>query len=348
MGEMLNMLNVNSVIKYSTALVIILSVRLLCPIISQIIIFIFHKLFKIETKSVDSGFYGPLKFMFTVIGFGLAIYYLKLPEGIINLYDKVFKILLVLSIARALANCLTPDSTFFSKLEASTRFNGNEQLNAFIAKILKAIIYIVAAFVVMSDLGYNLGGLAAGLGIGSAALALAAQDFVKSIIGGVAIISDKTFEIGDYIQVGLFSGTVIDITFRSTKIRDTQNTIISMPNSVIVTEYVQNWSKMKSRRLEMRLRLGLDTSTETINRCISKIKTMLKANDNIDTESIIVALEEIKEDSNVLLIVAYLKTGEYVEFVDMREKINCSILDVLERENIELVYPTQRVYMKSI
>ncbi len=348
MSEILNMLDINSVLKYSIALAMILAIKLFCPIISRIIIFIFHKIFKVDTKSNESGFYGPLKFLFTVTGFGFAIYYLELPEGIINLYNKIFRIILIAVIAKSLTNCLTPTSTFFTKLENSTKFNGNEQLNAFIAKILKTIIYIAAAFMIMADLGYNLGGLAAGLGIGSAALALAAQDFVKNIIGGVAIISDKTFEIGDYIQIGESSGTVIDITFRSTKIRDTQNTIISIPNSVIVTEYVQNWSKLKSRRLEVRLRLSLDTTTETINRCMSKLRTTLKTNENVIEDSLIVTLEEIEQDCNVIWIVAYLNTGDYNEFIRMREEINCRILEVLDRENINLVYPTQKIYMKTI
>ena len=153
----------------------------------------------------------------------------------------------------------TPDSTFFTKLETSTKFNGNEALNSFIAKILKGVIYITAAFIILADMNINLGGLVAGLGIGSAALALAAQDFVKSLIGGFAIISDKTFEIGDFIEIGLYSGTVIDITFRSTKVRAVNNEIISIPNSVIVTEYVKNGSKIENRRIETRLRIGLDT-----------------------------------------------------------------------------------------
>ena len=60
----------------------------------QIIIYIFHRLFKIETKSSESGFYGPLKFLFTLIGFGLAIKFLKMPAGVENLYNKIFKIIL--------------------------------------------------------------------------------------------------------------------------------------------------------------------------------------------------------------------------------------------------------------
>ena len=209
-------------------------------------------------------------------------------------------------------------------------------------------MYTTGAFIVLSELGYDLGGLVAGLGIGSAALALAAQDFVKSIIGGISIITDKTFEIGDFIEVGTFQGTVIDLTFRSTKVKDLSNAIIAIPNSVIVTEYVKNWSKLKNRRLEMKLRLDLNSSTETINRCMSNITTMLKTDKDVIDETVSVRLSNIENDANIILIVAYINTAAYDEFMLIKERINCNILEILEKENIELVYPTQKVYMKSI
>lgn len=348
MSEILSKIDVNSTIKYSTALAIILGMKLFSPIISRIIILVFHKLLKVETKVTESGFYGPLKFLITVIGFGLAILYLQLPEGIVNLYYRIFKILLILIIAKALTNCLTPDSTFFTKLETSTKFNGNEALNSFIAKILKGIIYITAAFIILADMNINLGGLVAGLGIGSAALALAAQDFVKSLIGGFAIISDKTFEIGDFIEIGLYSGTVIDITFRSTKVRAVNNEIISIPNSVIVTEYVKNGSKIENRRIETRLRIGLDTQSEKITDCINKLKTLLKSNDAVLEETVTVVFEKIEPDANIILIALFLNTTDYNEYLKIKQNIYCDILELLEKENIELVYPTQKVYMKTI
>lgn len=348
MNEILNKLDVNSVLKYSTALAIVLGIKLISPIIARIIIGIFHKLFKIEKKSYESGFYGPLKFEIALIGFGIAIDFLKLTEGITNLYYKIFKILTIMAISKAISNCLSTDSTFFEKLGKATKFNGNEALNAFISKLLKALVYTAGAFVVLSELGYDLGGLAAGLGIGSAALALAAQDFVKSIIGGVSIITDKTFEIGDFIEVGTFQGTVIDLTFRSTKIKDLSNAIIAIPNSVIVTEYVKNWSKLENRRLEMKLRLDLNSSTETINRCMSNITTMLKTDKDIIEKTVSVRLSNIDNDANIVLIVAYINTALYDEYMLIKERINCNILEILEKENIELVYPTQKVYMKTV
>ncbi len=348
MDAIISSLDVNTVLRYSTALAIILGIRLASPLIAQIIIYIFHRLFKIETKSSESGFYGPLKFLFTLIGFGLAIKFLKMPAGVENLYNKIFKILLILAIAKALTNCLEPDSTFFTKLESATRFNGNEALNSFVGKLLKAIIYIIAAFMIITDFGYDLGGLATGLGLGSAVVALAAQDFVKSLIGGFTIITDKPFEIGDFIEVGTFQGTVIDITFRSTRLKATNNTIIAMPNSVIVTEYVKNWSKLDSRRIEMQLRLSLNENTETIHRCISKIKTALQNNPNMLSETVVVYFDSIESDANLISLYGYLNTSDYDKYLKIKEQVNCDILSVLERENVELVYPTQKVYMKTI
>lgn len=348
MDAIISSLDVNTVLRYSTALAIILGIRLASPLIAQIIIYIFHRLFKIETKSSESGFYGPLKFLFTLIGFGLAIKFLKMPAGVENLYNKIFKILLILAIAKALTNCLEPDSTFFTKLESATRFNGNEALNSFVGKLLKAIIYIIAAFMIITDFGYDLGGLATGLGLGSAVVALAAQDFVKSLIGGFTIITDKPFEIGDFIEVGTFQGTVIDITFRSTRLKATNNTIIAMPNSVIVTEYVKNWSKLDSRRIEMQLRLSLNENTETIHRCISKIKTALQNNPNMLSETVVVYFDSIESDANLISLYGYINTSDYDKYLKIKEQVNCDILSVLERENVELVYPTQKVYMKTI
>lgn len=348
MGEFFRNLDVNTVLTYSIALAIILGVRLLSPIVTRIIIFIFHKILKIKKKTTESAFYYPLIFIFTVMGFGYVIlHYLELPEGIISLYYKIFKILLIITIADALTNCLEPDSTFFNKLEKNTKFNGNDALNSFIGGILKVVIYIIAAFMIITDLGYNLGGLATGLGVGSAIFALAAQDFVKSLIGGFAIITDKPFEIGDFIEVSNFQGTVVDITFRSTRLKAVNNAIISMPNSVIVTEYVRNWSRLENRRIDMRLRLDLNCTTEIINRAIEKIKTVLKVNDKIIKETIAVYHESIESDANILFVAMYIDVTDYGEYMKVKEQVNCDILEVLERENIELVYPTQTIYTQS-
>lgn len=121
--ELIALLQSNSNTKNITALVLVLSAHILCPIIARIIIKFFHLILGVKRPVAKSAFYGPLKFYIIVCSFGLAIKFLNLSVGITNLYLKIFKILTILTIARALGNSMDPDSTFFTKLENTTSFN---------------------------------------------------------------------------------------------------------------------------------------------------------------------------------------------------------------------------------
>ena len=121
--EIVARLQENSNIKNITALALVLCAQLLSPIIAIIIIKFFHLILGIKRKTTESAFYGPIKFYIVLLSFGAAIQFLNLTLGIINLYWKIFKILTILTIAKALGNSMAPDSSFFAKLENNTKFN---------------------------------------------------------------------------------------------------------------------------------------------------------------------------------------------------------------------------------
>lgn len=353
MEEIINLIksvNVEYLIKYAEIIVIILGFQIIGPIVSRIIISIVHKLMKSEKKATESGFYKPLKYLFYVLGFYISIYTLGTTKGIEKLADKALRIIVIVLLAKGIADSLNPDSPIFNIINKnSKKENNNDALNLFLSKVLKTLVYIIMAFVVITEFGYDLSGLAAGLGIASAAVALAAQDIVKSLIGGFTIITDRPFDIGDYIEIGggVYTGTVVDITFRSTRLKVINNSIITIPNSLLVSEYIVNWNKLESRMIETNLRISLESTTEQINRCISKIITVLNTNDIVLEDTTEVHLDKIGEDCNNIFIRTYISITDYSKYLKAKDKILCDILDVLERENIELVYPTQTVYAKS-
>lgn len=353
MEEIINLIksvNVEYLIKYAEIIVIILGFQIIGPIVSRIIISIVHKLMKSEKKATESGFYKPLKYFFYVLGFYISIYTLGTTKGIEKLADKALRIIVIVLLAKGIADSLNPDSPIFNIINKnSKKENNNDALNLFLSKVLKTLVYIIMAFVVITEFGYDLSGLAAGLGIASAAVALAAQDIVKSLIGGFTIITDRPFDIGDYIEIGggVYTGTVVDITFRSTRLKVINNSIITIPNSLLVSEYIVNWNKLESRMIENNLRISLESTTEQINRCISKIITVLNTNDIVLEDTTEVHLDRIGEDCNNIFVRTYISITDYSEYLKAKDKILCDILDVLERENIELVYPTQTVYAKN-
>ena len=99
----------------------------------------------------------------------------------------------------------------------------------------------------LKEFNYDIGGIATGLGLTGAVVALAAQDIVKQIFAGLTIFIDKPFEIGDWVEVGDISGTVEDITIKSTKIRTIEDTVVTVPNDTMTSSSIINWGKIKKR-----------------------------------------------------------------------------------------------------
>ena len=217
----------------------------------------------------------------------------------------------------------------------------------FLLKIARAIIYVVATFIVIMLLGINLNALIAGLGIGGVIITLAAQDTAKNLFGGLVIFLDKPFTVGDWIEMSPFEGTVEDITFRSTRIRTFENSVVNIPNSIISESSVINWSKMEKRRYKTNLCIQLDTPLEKLEKLQARIREMLQEKEGIYDESIIVKFDEIKDNGINILVCSYTDSVDYLSYLAEKENINCKIMKIIREENIELAYDTKTVYVKK-
>ena len=149
---------------------------------------------------------------------------------------------------------------------------------------------------------------------------------VKSILSGIAILSDKPFVIGDWIEVDQFQGTVIDITFRSTRIKSYNNAVITIPYSTITSNYVVNWNRLTSRRFDCVLNLTLDTPSEKIKKIVKEIKLMLQNDPKVIKETVEVTLNEIAASSCNVKIFLYVREAEYAKFLHAKQDIICDLL----------------------
>lgn len=178
-------------------------------------------------------------------------------------------------------------------------------------------------------------------------VALAAQDIAKNLFGGIAIILDKPFTVGDWINTGKYEGTIEDITFRSTRIRTVDNSIVTIPNSTLSNEIIANWSKLEKRRMDISLRVPLETKSEDLERLTKKTEFMLKNNKHIIENSVQISINKINDDHIEISIFMYTDIVEYNEFLKFKQEINISILKVLESEKIKLAYPGRNVYVQK-
>lgn len=314
-------------------------------ILSSIFAKIIMKCFKIKSDKFTkrTKLYKISKFIWIISGTYISLLILQLPSDFMAIVTKIFKLALIYGVTRFCANLVRPNTKIFTKIKESEKNTANEHTMNFAVKFIRGIIYVIGAFIFISELGYDLSGLITGLGIGSVVLALAAQDLAKNLFGGFAIISDKTFVIGDTIEVKGVYGTVEDITFRTTRIRKLDNTVITMPNSVLADSDIINWNKIQKRRYDCDLKVSLQMSQKQINDIIKKLAFELQKNKDIIKNSIRVYFSNIEKDGYNIKIYLYTNIIDYDEYIEFVNNVNSQILALLEHENVKLIYPTIQI-----
>lgn len=336
-------------------LLIAIGIILFFRIFSSSFSYIIIRMFKIKekkSKSIkESAFYNPLKIFFVILGFYLAIVFLKVPlnitDDIMFVVYKAFIIISTIAFAKGLAASFTPKSSLYEKIKEMTSKDIEDSMFDFILKIIRVVIYIIAGFIVITALGINLNGLVAGLGIGGVILTLAAQDTAKNIFAGLIVFLDKPFIVGDWIQVDKFEGTVEDITFRSTRVRTFENSLVNIPNAIIANASIINWSKMEKRRYRTNLCIELDTPLEKLEKFKQRVEDMLQTRDAIYDDSIVVKFDNITDNGLNVLISSYTHSVDFNSYLAEKEDINYKIMKILQEENIGLAYDTKTVYMKN-
>lgn len=346
--ELLSKIDLNSLITIfdiQIALAVIVISFLFKGIIARFVLKIVYATTKHgKTNVKNSKMYGFLKRMVLYVGLYIALKIIPSSKQVSYYVNETFKIIVIVFITKVLTSVMTKDSKIFKRI---LNVSEDDTVNDFFCKVFRLLTWVISIFIIMTELGFDLNGLATGLGIVSAVIALAAQELVKNLLSGFSILTDKPFVLGDWIEVGEYSGTVIDISFRSTRIKTINNTIITIPNSIIASEYVINWNRLKNRRLDLTLNLDLNTTTEKIKKTIKEIKLVLRNNPHVIEDTIQVHFDQIASCSSDIKIFLYVNETEYIKFLNAKQEILCSLLTLIEKENIELAYPTQTVYLKN-
>lgn len=114
-----------------------------------------------------------------------------------------------------------------------------------LARACQVFFYLIAVLLVLQNLGYNVAGLLAGLGIGGLAVALAAKETLANLFGSLALLMDRTFQVGDTIKQGEVEGEVVNIGLRSTRVRTKEGYIVSIPNQLMTNAAVTNMTPPK-------------------------------------------------------------------------------------------------------
>lgn len=287
-------------------------------------------------------------FLYTGIYFALSIF--PLNSQISLFIYRVFRTFIIITITQCLLNLVTAYSVVLSDnlIFKEEKPLISKTLFPLLSKILKVLIIVLAIVAIASEFDFKqLTSILAGVGIGGAAIALASQDLIKNFFGGFIVITDRSFDVGDYINIDSTEGTVEELGLRSTKIRTLGQELVVVPNSKFTSGAVMNYTKRSQRRVSFRVGATYDTSSQKLKILIDKIKIMLDSHSMVKQDSVIVKFDNFGSSSLDIWVQCMVNTGNYAEFLSIKDEINFNIMNLFEEEGVSFAFPSMSVYMEK-
>jgi small conductance mechanosensitive channel len=211
-------------------------------------------------------------------------------------------------------------------------------------RFFQILIYLLAGTVLLSMFEIDLTGVFAGLGIGALIIGFGLNEIIENWVSGILIISGKTFTIGDVIKVGDFTGTVMDISLRTTKLKTYDRNDVIIPNSVLIKERIINLTSGGSESVSS-LVFSLDYLSN-LGSAKEIIQKILNENENVIVNSKkrreVRFILRNKEWTNDLEVLFWIKNPAQEEFI--KSKISELVLVKFKQEKI---YPTIPALMRK-
>ena len=306
---------------------------------------------KIRAKSLDriaDAMRAPLRFLFPVIGLFLFKGMLVLPDGINVFTEQLLRSLFVVGVFWFVHGLVD----FLIDLARDISRGGiSEEVDQWLCRSLRILVVLVAGATILEIWGIAIAPILAGLGIGGVAVALGAQDLFKNLIGGVAILVEKRFGIGDWIKVeGVVEGTVERIGYRSTLVRKFDLAPVYVPNHQLSDTGVVNYSAMLKRRIYWKIGLSYSSSVEQLRKVRDGIEAYIASNDAFESDggSMFVRVDNFSDSSIDILVYCFTKTTDWGEWLEIKEAFMYHIKDLVEGAGTSFAFPSRSVYVESL
>ena len=212
-------------------------------------------------------------------------------------------------------------------------------------KVVKGVLWAVAVIIVLSNFGYNVSTLAAGLGIGGIAIAFAFQTILGDIFASFSIYFDKPFKVGDFIIIGNDMGTVKHIGIKTTRIQTLQGQELVMSNKELTETRVNNYKKMQKRRIAFTFGVEYGTKLKKLEKILEVVKEIFKKIKIADLDR--VHFKQFGDFSLNFEVVYYVNKPDYLVYMDTQQEINFALKEGFEKEGIEFAFPTQTLFVKK-
>ncbi len=263
-------------------------------------------------------------------------------ENVIKVIARLIAAISVVAIAFRLADIF---ADYLVDRAADTETKLDDQLVPLVRTILKAFIIAIGLLFILQNLDVDITSLIAGLGLGGLAFALAAQDSVRNFIGGITILADKPFQVGDWVLVGSIEGNVESIGFRSTRVRTFENSLVTIPNASITEAEVDNMGARRWRRYKTTLGIAYHTDPDRLQAFVEGIRAIILANPSMRHDYYMVEFHNFGAASLNMLLYCFIDAPSWRAELRVRTVLNLDIVRLAKELQVEFAFPTQTLHL---
>lgn len=312
---------------------------------SILFLFVKNNWKSIEKKEFVSLIIKPLSWFITVSISVFVIDKLNFPEAwdfkiyghaTQEILDRSGKALIIIYFTWVLTSLIDFIALILEQKAKLTKDKSDDQLIIFFRDFFKAIAAVIGILLIIKAVfNQNIGTVLTGLSIVGAALALAAKESLENLIASFIIFFDKPFHAGDTLKMNNVTGTVENIGLRSTRIRTTDKTLVTVPNKQMVDNVVDNFSMRSQRRAEIKLDFAASSPSESIEKLMKAIETGLDEHkDKIEKRTVF--LSDFNKNGITITIEYYTIHFSMAEFNQLKQTINFFLKKTTEDLKLEL------------
>jgi small-conductance mechanosensitive channel len=278
----------------------------------------------------------------------IAINFAEIPIGIESFIEKAVFIIVIFYIVRGSQEVI--DFSLLRLVQANLDSQQEQDFDPtivnFLGNVIKFVMWLLAFVIILQNLGFNVTALVGGLGIMGIAIGFALQSVLEDVFSFISIYFDKPFKKGDFIvlQEGKM-GTVEHIGIKSTRVRTLKGQELVVPNTELTAADINNFSDMETRRIQFNIGVAYETERKKLEKINDYIKEIIEGIENVEFRRS--HLKEFGDSALIFEVVFVVNDNDYNVYMDIRQKINFAILKKLEKEGIEIAYPTQKIFLNK-
>jgi len=237
--------------------------------------------------------------------------------------------------------------SIYKEYTKTTHSKLDDQLAPILAKIITTMIVVVGFLHILTLFGVNPTALIAGASIGGIAIAFAAQDSVRNLIGTIVIFLDKPFHIGDWIEMGSVVGTVESVGLRSTRVRAADTSIYQIPNGKITELEINNMGLRLYRRYNATLGIRYDTPPVLIEAFVKGVRELIKEHPETRSEAFNVEFTGFGDSSLNIMMNMYFKKLDWGSEQSSKHRLHIAIVKLAAALNVEFAFPSSTLMIEQ-